>query len=180
MNTIQTIKKRKSPESFIAKAISTSDLKTIVEAGNYAPIYGKIQLTVVTDSELLDTINEVAMNMMKNSGNEFLEKTASIPGYHAVRHATAFVVLSAPGGNEPMGFNMANVSCAAENIQLAATELGIGSRFMMGPIMALTQEPVKSKLDLPEDYQPLVAVALGYVDGEFSERTKATDNIKYI
>ena len=116
-----------------------------------------------------------SLNMMKNSGNEFLEKTANIPGYHAVRHATAFVILSAPGGNEPMGFNMANVSCAAENIQLAATELGIGSRFMMGPIMAFTQEPVKSKLDLPEDYQPLVAVALGYVDGEFSERTKEMD-----
>ena len=180
MNTIQTIKTRKSPEVFNAKEISASDLKAIVEAGNYAPIFGKVQFTVVTDAELLDTINEIAMNMMKHSGNEFLEKTASIPGYHAVRHATAFVILSAPGGNEPMGFNMANVSCAAENIQLAATELGVGSRFMMGPIMALTQEPVKSKLALPEDYQPLVAVALGYVDGEFSERTKEMDNIKYI
>ena len=118
--------------------------------------------------------------MMKNSGNEFLEKTANIPGYHAVRHAAAFVILSAPGGNEPMGFNMANVSCAAENIQLAATELGIGSRFMMGPIMALAQEPVKSRLGLPEDYQPLAAVALGYVNEEFSERTKEMNNIKYI
>lgn len=180
MNTIQTIKTRKSPESFTEKAINMSNLKAIVEAGNYAPIFGKVQFTVVTDAELLNTINEVALNMMKNSGNEFLEKTAKIPGYHAIRHATAFVVLSAPGGNEPMGFNMANVSCAAENIQLAATELGIGSRFMMGPIMALTQEPIKSKLGLPDDYQPLVAVALGYVNGEFSERTKEMDNIKYI
>ena len=180
MNTIQTIKTRKSPESFNAKTINTSDLKTIVEAGNYAPIFGKIQITVVTDVELLNTINDVALNMMKNSGNEFLEKTANIPGYHAVRHATAFVILSASGGNDQMGFNMANVSCAAENIQLAATELGIGSRFMMGPIMALTQESVKSKLDLPENYQPLVAVALGYVDEEFSERTKEMNNIKYI
>lgn len=180
MNTIQTIKMRKSPETFNERAINETDLKTIVEAGNYASIFGKIQFTVVTDADLIQTINEVALNMMKNSGNEFLEKTANIPGYHAVRHATAFVIISAPGGNEPMGFNMANVSCAAANIQLAATELGIGSRFMMGPIMALSQEAVQSKLNLPDEYQPLVAVALGYVDEEFLERTKEMNNIKYI
>lgn len=46
--------------------------------------------------------------------------------------------------------------------------------------MALSQEQVKSKLNLPDEYQPLVAVALGYVDEEILERTKEMNNIKYI
>ena len=180
MNTISTIKTRNSPIAIISTPIENEDLKTIVEAGNYAPIFGKVNITVVKDPELLNLINATEMDMMKHSGEEFLEKTAAIPGYHALRHCTAFAILSSPDEDDPMSFNMANVSCAAENIILAATSLGIGSRFMMGPIMALTVEPVKSKLSIPEGYRPLIAVALGNVDDAFSERTKAMGNIRYI
>ena len=79
-----------------------------------------------------------------------------------------------------MGFNMANVSCAAENMILVATEKKIGSRFMMGPVMSLSQEPVRSALALPEAYEPLVIVALGYADIDFEERSKNFHNISYM
>lgn len=180
MNTIQTIKVRKSPETFLSTSLDRDDIQTIVEAGNYAPIFGKVHFTVITDAALLDAINRITIEMMKNSGNEFAEKLANTPGYSAVRNAQTFVVLSAPGGNDEMGFNMANVSCAAENMILAATELGIGSRFMMGPVMSLTQEPVQSQLALPDGYEPLVVVAIGYTDSAFEERDKSIDNISYV
>ena len=180
MNTIQTIKVRKSPETFLSTSLDRDDIQTIVEAGNYAPIFGKVHFTVITDAALLDAINRITIEMMKNSGNEFAEKLANTPGYSAVRNAQTFVVLSAPGGNDEMGFNMANVSCAAENMILAATELGIGSRFMMGPVMSLTQEPVQSRLALPDGYEPLVVVAIGYADSALEERNKSIDNISYV
>lgn len=180
MNTIQTIKVRKSPETFLSTSLDRENIDAIVGAGNYAPIFGKVHFTVITDTALLDTINKMTIEMMKHSGNEFAEKMANTPGYNAVRNAQAFVVLSAPGGNDEMGFNMANVSCAAENMILAATELGIGSRFMMGPVMALTQEPIRSALSFPEGYEPLVIVALGYADIAFGERKKGSNNISYV
>lgn len=180
MSTIQTIKVRKSPETFLSTSIDGDDIRTIVEAGNYAPIFGKVHFTVITDAALLDTINRITIEMMKQSGNEFAEKMATTPGYNAVRNAQAFIVLSAPGGNDAMGFNMANVSCAAENMILVATEKKIGSRFMMGPVMSLSQEPVRSALALPEGYEPLVIVALGYADIAFEERNKRADNITYL
>jgi len=180
MDTIETIKKRKSPEAFQSSPLKAEDVKAIAEAGNYAPIFGEVHITVITDAGLLREINEVALEIMKHCGNEFAEKIASTPGYHALRHAAAFIVLSSPNGNDPMGFNMANVSCAAENMILAATSLGIGSRFMMGPIMALSQEPIKSKLNLPEGYVPLVAVALGNAEMSKGERQKPMGNIDYI
>lgn len=180
MNTIQTIKVRKSPEVFLSAPLDMDTVETIVQAGNYAPIFGKVHFTVITDPELLQTINHTTIEMMKHSGNEFAEKMAHTPGYSAVRSAQAFVVLSAPGGNDKMGFNLANVSCAAENMILAATDLRVGSRFMMGPVMALSEDPIRSALRLPEGYVPLVIVALGYADIVFEERNKDLQNISYI
>lgn len=180
MNTIETIKIRKSPDAFQSVPLKKEDIKAIAETGNFAPIFGQIHITVIDDADLLNQINETALEMMRHCGNEFAEKMANTPGYHALRHATAFIVLSSPNGNDQMGFNMANVSCAAENMILAATSLGIGSRFMMGPIMSLMQEPIKTQLNLPESYVPLVAVALGNVDMNTEERQKSTDNIDYI
>ena len=47
MKTLDTIQKRKSPETFLSTPISTIDMQTIVEAGLYAPIFGKIHFTVI-------------------------------------------------------------------------------------------------------------------------------------
>ena len=129
MNTIQTIRSRKSPEAFLSEPLDHETAAAIAEAGNYAPIFGRIHITVITDPDFIETINQVTLDMMKKSGNEFAEKMAAMPGYCATRNAQVLLVLSAPGGMDAMGFHMANVSCAAENMLLAATELGVGSRF---------------------------------------------------
>lgn len=180
MNTFEAIKTRKSPDTFQSAPLKEEDIRAVAEAGNFSPIFGKVHITVIDNAKLMNEINEASLEMMRHSGNQFAEKMADTPGYHALRHASAFIVLSSPDGNDPMGFNMANVSCAAENMILAATSLGLGSRFMMGPIMSLTQEPIKSKLGLPEGYIPLVGVAIGIADMNTEERKKSMDNIDYI
>lgn len=181
MNTNEAIVTRKSPNAFTDAPLTHETIKEISEAGLYAPIFGKVQITVVESKEVIGEIDKMAVEMMKHSGNDFAEKMANTPGYSAVRNANAFVILSSPNGNDENGFNMANVSVAAENIILKATDLGIGSRFMMGPVMALGQEPIKSRLALPEGFVPLVVVALGNVeDGFFTKREKSGDSISYI
>lgn len=180
MNTNKCIKSRKSPESFLSTPLKREDIQTIVESGAYAPIFGELQFTIVESKEVIDSINHMAVEMLKHCGNEFVENMAKNPGYSAVRNAQAIVVLSALNGNDPQGFNMANVSCAAQNMLLTATELNIGSRFAMGPVMALTQEPVKSMITLPEGFEPLVVVLLGNVEDSFEERKKEVTNISYI
>jgi len=49
----------------------------------------------------------------------------------------------------------------------------------MGPVMSLTQEPIKSALDIAEGFVPLVIVALGNTDLAYDERTKNNTNIAY-
>lgn len=179
METMKAIKTRKSPNAFLPDPLSKDDLKTLAQAGGYAPIFGKLHFTVIDNAQLIGAIDTVAVEMMKHSGNEFAEKMANSKGYSAVRHAPAFIVISSEGGINDMGFGMANVACAAENILLAATEMGIGSRFMMGPIMALGQDPIKEAVAIPEGYEPLVMVALGKVEDAFEERSKDIDNITF-
>lgn len=180
MNTNMCIKTRKSPEVFLSTPLNKNDIQTIVEAGAYAPIFGEIHFTVIEDKKIIDLINNVSIEMMKHSGNEFAEKIANTPGYSAVRNAPVAVVLSALNGNDPQGFNMANVSCAAENMILSATELGVGSRFVMGPVMSLSQEPIKSLINLPNEFTPLVMVLLGNAENSIQKIDKTITNISYI
>ncbi|MFQ6791541.1 MAG: nitroreductase family protein [Thomasclavelia sp.] len=180
MTTIETIKSRRSPEKFNSQSINEQDIATIIETGNYAPIFGNIHFTVIENKELIKIIDSITIEMMKQSNNEFAVKMANTKGYSATRNAPVAIVLSALNGNDPQGFNMANVSLASENMILTATELKISSRFVMGPVLALNQEPVKSKINLPEGYVPLVMILLGYSDNDFKQRNKDIKNINYI
>ena len=75
---------------------------------------------------------------------------------------------------------MANVSCAAENMMLAATELGLGSCFLMGPMIAFSDPALRARLGLPEGYEPLIGVALGYAAGERpAPPDRKSDNITW-
>ena len=85
------------------------------------------------------------------------------------------MVLSAPGGLDEKGFNMATVSCAAENMLLAAAGLGLGSCFLMGPMAAFSDPALRARLELPEGYEPLVGVALGYAAPEHPAAPERTD-----
>ena len=170
----------KSPNAFLSTSLNKNDVQKIAEAGGYAPIFGKLHFTVINDLTLIDTINTTALEMMKHSGNDFAEKMANTPGYNAVRNAQSLIVISSPASDDPNAFTMANAACAAENMLLAATELGIGSRFMMGPVMALSQEPVKSRISLPEGFVPLVIVALGHIEEVFEERNRTISTITFV
>lgn len=169
----------KSPEQFDPAPLSREDLQAVAEAGDYAPVFGTLRFTVVDDRALLDQVNEASLAAMRASGNEFAEKMANTPGYDATRRAAAFVVIAAQGGDDAMGFNLASASCAAQNMLLEAASRGIAGRFMMGPVMALSQPQIAARLALPEGYAPLVAVGLGRYPGEPRERVRATDNITF-
>ena len=166
--------------TFLSSTLEKEDVKKIAEAGGYAPIFGKLHFTVIRDTALINTINTTAIEMMKHSGNDFAEKMANTPGYSAVRNAQSLIVISSPASDDPNAFTMANAACAAENMLLAATELGIGSRFMMGPVMALSQEPIRSRLSLPSGFVPLVIVALGKVEDSFEERDRVISNLSFV
>lgn len=180
METAKIIHERKSPLSFTNEKVDADVLKTIVEAGNFAPVYGAVHFTVIENAALLSAIKNATLAIFKEMGGDFA-KAASAPGYDPLYGAPVAIVLSALGGNDEQGFNMANVSCAAENMILSATDLGIGARYVMAPVLPLTAPEMKQQLQLPDDQVPLCMVLLGHTtETILTPRTHDHQNINYI
>ncbi|BFL49072.1 nitroreductase family protein [Lactonifactor longoviformis] len=180
MEIKKIIHERKSPLSFISQNVEQEKITAIVESGNFAPIYGSINFTVIENQNLLNLIKATTISIFKNMGGDFA-KAASNPSYDPLYGAPIAIVLSALNGNDSQGFNMANVSCAAQNMILMATDMGIGSRYVMAPVMALLSSDILSQLNIPEDYVPLCMVLLGHTNENILvERSHETTNINYI
>lgn len=155
MELMKTIAIRRSTRSYKSEQISDENLNTIIKAGCAAPVgmgaYNSIRLTVIQSTDLLNEIT--------NASKEFFGNPKMNPLYDA---PTLVIVSSKPNEKAP-AIGLANASCIIENMSLAATELGIGSVYLLGFIFAISKnEALIKKLNLPEGYIPDAAIALGY------------------
>lgn len=116
MNLLHAIEIRKSVRAYTQTPVEKEKNEAIIRAGSLAPVFGQFHITVIENPGLLQEIGQVTLEMIKNSGDEFLEKRAASKGYNPLYGAPVMILLSAPGGNDSKGFNMANISCAAENM----------------------------------------------------------------
>ncbi len=153
METLKAIAKRKSIRGYTSEQISESALQTILRSGSSAPVangrYEVVHLTVIQDTNLLKKIS-VATAKLRNASND--------PLYGA----PTLVMISA---SQPMlvGLDYANASCMAENMMLAATDIGIGSVYLWGAAVGANSDAELIKaLGIPDGFQPVIAVALGY------------------
>ena len=181
MDVMKAIEARSSVRSYQQKPIGDEMMSTVVRAANLAPMFGRFSIAVIENPALMQKINDVTLNMMKHSGDAFLEKRAATEGYQPLYGAATMIVLSAPGGNDEHGFNMANVSCAAENMIVQATELGLGSCFVMGPMIAFGDADLARGLNAPEGFVPLVGVLVGWPTEVLkANERKNPDNVAWL
>lgn len=166
MDVSESISKRKSVRAYEDKPVPEDILKKIVAAAQWAPNAGPFQISVVRNVGLRQRINNRAKDAMIHSGNDFLQARASLPGYEPMYGAPVLILLSAPS-DSPMG--TINTALAAENMLLEATELGLGSCFLMTPTRALNgdkNQDLAKKAMIPEDYVVHCAVIIGYAAAE--------------
>ena len=181
MNILDAIEMRRSIRAYSPGAVEKEKLEAVVKAGSLAPVFGHFHMTVIENADLLGEINLATLNMMKHSGDDFLEKRAAQPRYHPLYGAPVMIVLSAPGGNDGNGFNMANVSCAAENMIIQATALGLGTCFVMGPMISFADKELAKRAGIPDDQVPLVGVLLGYPREALQPNPrKASSQVTYV
>ncbi|WP_368491059.1 hypothetical protein [Clostridium sp. BJN0013] len=88
------------------------------------------------------------------------------------------MLISAP---ESAPYNEANVSCAAANITIAATELAFGSCYVISPLPGLDVEvELDKKIGVSEGFALICGVLIGYSDGDaFSVKKSSTNNVNY-
>ncbi|WP_299524157.1 nitroreductase family protein [uncultured Methanobrevibacter sp.] len=175
METLEVINKRKSIRAYKNKQISEDELNTIIGVANKAPNAGLFQVTVIQNSEFLKEINDKTKEFMLNSEG-FMRERALIPGYEPLYGAPTLIVISAPDGP----FTQINVSAAATTMILAATDLNVGTCYVVSPIPILTQ--FKDKLNIPEGFVPISGILIGYEDecSIPSPEREIPDNINFI
>lgn len=132
---IQAILDRRSIRKFTEEPVSAEDLELVLQCGLYAPTGGNNQvtrLTVLARRELLDElITLVRGEFLKMTPMEGMYQNIAIRNAHSrpdsydfTFHAPIAIMVTAPAG-WPNG--MADSANALQNMQLAASALGLGA-----------------------------------------------------
>lgn len=172
MNTvIENMLKRRSVRAYTEEQIKDEDLNTILECALYAPTGGNLQnsrFLVIQDPELLEELNVAIRDELRSRPiveGEMMAKgirRAMQENYHFIFHAPTLISAVAPREHSN---SMANCCTGLENIQLAATALGLGACWSNQPRW-LTDVPkireIFGRLGLREDEDIFGSVSVGY------------------
>jgi nitroreductase len=167
--TIEVIKRRRSIRKYKQDQIPDRALEVIMECALLAPNamnQQKWHFTVIQNEEIFARITEVARENLLKSGSERMAQRASDPNYSPFFNAPTVVIISADSQSR---FVQLDCALAAENIALAAESLGIGSCIMTSPELIFQSDKgqaIAKELRIPEGYNHVCTVTLGYPDGE--------------
>jgi nitroreductase len=167
METLKAIAKRKSTRGFADRQIPGEALETILDAGCAAPVgmraYDSMHITVAQDAALIKRISDAA------------SKAGPRPGADIYYGAPTVIIISAKTPPAAPGIEQANAACIAENMLLAATDLGIDNIYILGTLFAFQQEPDLLKAaGIPDGFAPAASVALGYAAQPSTEERDIT------
>lgn len=171
------IKSRRSTRKFKKVSVPDDKLNQIVEAGRYAPSGGNCQTThfiVVKNAEVLAKLKElvqqefskmeVTPGMYKSIVNSI---NAAKRGDYAFHYDAPVLIITA--NQKDYGNNIADCSCALENMMLMANALDIGSCWI-NQLKWLNENPVileyMNQLGMTETERVYGALAVGYPDTE--------------
>lgn len=177
MDMLEYIKSRRSTRRFKHTSVEKEKLEQVLEAGRYAPSGGNSQSThfiVVENQEVLGELAELVQQefaameetpgMYKSIVNSI--RSSKKGGYVFHYAAPVLVVLA---NQKDYGNNIADCSCALENMMLMANALDLGSCWI-NQLKWLNENPVllpyMQKLGLKENERVYGAMALGYADTE--------------
>ena len=169
MEVIDLIKDRFSPYAFTDKAISQEDLNTLFEAaGKAASAFNEQPWRFVyalrENEESFKQVHDCLVE-----GNQGW--TANVP----VLMITAVSKKYAKNGN-PNTVAQHDLGLAVGNLSVQAQAMGIHLHQMAGII----PQNAIDKLNIPEGYEPVTAIALGYYEGESElKERKAVSEIAF-
>jgi nitroreductase len=182
--TLNTILKRRSIRNFQTKQLDPDDLNTLLNAALHAPNARNLQtwhFSVIQNADLLNKMVGIIKEFMAASEDEALRERGTAPDYHTFYHAPTVVLISA---DETANLRQIDGGAAAQTLAVAAKAFGIGSCLIASSGIAFLTDKgqaMKSELGIPEGYEHVICVALGYPDGETPEvPERNTDVIQYI
>lgn len=162
----QTLLKRKSTRKYEDRQVKDEEIRYVLDGAQLAPVgrgdFDTIQITVVQNEDFFEEIRALE----GKSGNK-----NSSPLYGAP--TIIFVSSNRPEDS----ISIADVACVVENMHLAATDIGLGSVYLWGFIQRHRDKEAFKKLNLPESFLPMSALALGYPTEEILPKETVENKI---
>ena len=161
MDVLKAISDRRSHRAYKAEQLTEEALSAILRAGLEAPSARNHQpwhFSVVQDAGLIQEVHDEAAAVMGKGGSPRFAD----PDFQIFYHAPTVIFLFGE-----KGFPWTQVDCgiAVENMALAAEGLGVGSVILGLPkpaFMGEKADELRAKLQCPEGYDFVIALALGY------------------
>ena len=191
MDFLELLKTRRSVRKYTDEQVAEDDLERILLAANASPVgssrFEDVHLTVVRDRAVLDALAEAVQARFADketidkiigtvSGDEVPRRGKQDPFYHA----PVVVFVSHRKQDLQPGIEWANAACVAYSMHLEATSLGLASCFMWGALESarvIPEHDNTSLLQLPEDFEPLIGVAIGHTAADVPARNLVPDKL---
>ena len=145
MSVLEAIKRRRSIRQFTDERIGKDALEKLLDAARWAPTASNQQrwrFVVVTSPSVKELVKKFS------------------PGIFAM--PAAFIVICVEKAPDARSWDevtyLADCAIAAQNIMLAAYEMGIGSCVAL----SYAKVAVTEILNIPENIEPLLVITLGY------------------
>ncbi len=169
--TIETMLKRRSVRAYQPEQIRDEDLEVILRCALYAPTGGNLQnsrFLVIQNPEWMEELNTAIRDELRSRPiveGEMMAKgirRAMQEDYHFIFHAPTLITAVAPRDHSN---SMANCCTGLENMQIAATALGLGACWSNQPHW-LTDVPkireIFERLGLRADEDIFGSISVGY------------------
>ena len=163
--TIKSIMERRSIRGYAPTPLTTEEIQTLLDCGNWAPSAMNHQTTTMVATQNAELLAELA--------NEFGGKF-----YYGA--PCVIFLFGTDDGSRWVDFNAA---LAAENICLAAQSIGLGT-VQLGCIYNLMESEEglkwKQRLEAPEGSRFCLAIAVGHAAAEPRHPERNAENVKIV
>ena len=177
---IEAIEARRSVRAYKDTPVEHEKLELLAKCGVLAPSAMNRQEWEVRIVENKEWIDGATAAYLKSVEGTDKAKYMLTPTFKNIfRNGSAVIFVGAPEGL----FSGENVGCLAQNIMLAATELGLGTCFL-GSVQMIFAEPAMAEwlqsLGFSEGYKLRYALAVGYPDETPEAKPRDMSKIKFV
>lgn len=179
MDVLSLIRRRRSIRKYEPRQIAFQDLEKIIDAGTYAPNAGGGQRSMIVGihdagiTEKIGCMNVACLDRSRLAGGYVSKEQPSIiddpsikSGFYGAPTVCAIFC------QRDFLYSIPDAFCIAENMVLAATELGISSCIIARGEETFSSPEGASLLaewDVPQNYVCRAFVLLGYCDGDYPD-----------
>ncbi len=151
MDTIKTIRERRSIRRYRSDAVDDESLQIILEAGRWAP----------------SASNKQPWHFIVITNTKIREKLADIHPYGRFMRESPVVIVVLGDPKKHPRYHLADPHQAVQNMLLAAHSLGLATCWMGVRDTALESQ-FREVIDIPDDLRVICSVSLGSGDQERS------------